>query len=193
MTTNLNPVFSVSTVLEAAQALALGHLLAYPTEAVFGLGCDPDNEQAVLSLYHLKQRSLKKGLILIASSFEQLQPYIELDAMSQIQLEAVTQTWPGPYTWVMPSKNTTPHYLRGEFDTIAVRVSAHPIVNKLCQHFGKPIVSTSANISGYEPARNAEEVFEQFGQSVVICEGNVGGLGKPTTIRDAITGEIFRG
>lgn len=180
-------------LLDATQALKLGQILAYPTEAVFGLGCDPDNQNAVLALCALKQRPIEKGLILIASDFSQLLPYIDLNAITETQLTAVTQTWPGPYTWVMPSKLTTPKYLRGGFETIAVRVSNHPTVKALCGQFGKPIVSTSANLSGMAPAKTPKEVFEQFAGAVAISEGEIGTLDKPTIIRDARTGEIFRG
>src|SRR5512143_218632 len=131
---------------EAVRVLHHGGLIAYPTEAVYGLGCDPRNADAVLRLLNLKQRPWQKGLILIAADLAQLDPYLlPLDEMMRAR---VVPTWPGPNTWLLPARVETPHWLRGEHDTLAVRVTAHPVAAALCRAFGGPIVSTSANLAG---------------------------------------------
>ena len=128
-------------ISQAVAALRQQQVIAYPTEAVFGLGCDPLAEAAVMKLLAIKQRPVEKGLILVAANFEQLKDYIDLDKLSAERLSEIEATWPGPYTWVMPSKPTVPKWLTGQFDSIAVRVSAHPSVQALCVEFNGPITS----------------------------------------------------
>ena len=168
------------------------NVIAYPTEAVFGVGCNPDSETAVMRLLELKQRPIDKGLILIAASFDQLKPYIDDSMLTDAQREAVFARWPGPVTFVFPAPATTPRWLTGRFDSLAVRVTDHPLVVALCQAYGKPLVSTSANLSGLAPCRTVEEVRAQFGEDFPVVEGNTGGRLNPSEIRDALTGEQFR-
>lgn len=174
------------------ELLKQNKVIAYPTEAVFGLGCDPDSQDAVESLLILKQRSWKKGLILIAANLQQLTPYIDTSLLSAEQMQRVLATWPGPVTWIMPVKKNVPKWLTGEFDTLAVRVSAHSVVQMLCQQFGKPLVSTSANLSGMAPCRTYDEVINQFGYDFPVIDANVGERENPSEIRDALTGELIR-
>ena len=178
---------------QVVKALNNGDVIAYPTEGVFGVGCDPDNEFALHQLLKVKQRPREKGLILIAASIEQLLPYIDLAQLNNDQINRIKFTWPGPVTWIVPvNKNTLP-LVTGQFDSIAVRVSAHPQVKAICSAFGKPITSTSANLSGYEPCRTVLEVEEQLGDlGVVVFQGEIGNRTQPTEIRDAKTGETLR-
>ncbi|WP_049689310.1 L-threonylcarbamoyladenylate synthase type 1 TsaC [Yersinia aldovae] len=180
---------SLKNVLRALQQ---DEVIAYPTEAVFGLGCDPDSEKAVNALLALKQRPWQKGLILIAANYEQLKPYVDDSALTDAQRETIFSVWPGPVTWVIPASPETPLWLTGSFDSLAVRVSAHPLVQKLCSQYGKPLVSTSANLSGQEPCRTEEEVRIQFGSSLPVLSGEVGGCLNPSEIKDALTGKQFR-
>ncbi|CNL17716.1 sua5 YciO YrdC YwlC family protein [Yersinia intermedia] len=177
---------------DVLQALQQEEVIAYPTEAVFGLGCDPDSEKAVNALLALKQRPWQKGLILIAANYEQLKPYIDDAALTDSQRETIFSVWPGPVTWVIPARPETPRWLTGSFDSLAVRVSDHPLVQQLCSQYGKPLVSTSANLSGQEPCRTTEEVRIQFGSSLPMLAGLVGGRLNPSEIRDALTGKQFR-
>ena len=175
------------------QTLNQGKLIAYPTEAVFGLGCDPDNERAVKSLLDLKKRPMSKGLILIASSTEQLSPYVDFSQLNPEQSQRVMDSWPGPHTWVLPKTERVRSWLSGQFDTLAVRVSAHPVVRSLCDEYGKPIVSTSANLSGDEPCRMVEEVSQKLGEWLgFIVEGECDPDANPSEIRDARTNQILR-
>ncbi|MTD39382.1 L-threonylcarbamoyladenylate synthase type 1 TsaC [Erwinia sp. CPCC 100877] len=167
-------------------------VIAYPTEAVFGVGCDPDSEEAVNRLLALKQRPVEKGLILIAANYAQLTPYIDDSWLDETQREAVFSRWPGPVTFVFPAKPTTPRWLTGRFDSLAVRVTDHPLVVKLCQAYGKPLVSTSANLSGQPPCRSAREVAAQFGADFPVLAGETSGRQNPSEIRDALTGELIR-
>ncbi|HVV67589.1 MAG TPA: L-threonylcarbamoyladenylate synthase [Gammaproteobacteria bacterium] len=178
-------------IIPAVEALQNGGIIAYPTEAVYGLGCDPLNQEAVLRLLVLKKRPVAKGLILIAATWEQLVPYVE--PVSTEVMAKVLSTWPGPFTWLFPVSPKTPDWIRGEHRTVAVRVTAHPIACALCSHFARPMVSTSANITGQAPARDADSVNKMFAMGVeVIVQGEVGGLLQPTEIRDVVTGKILR-
>ena len=180
---------SVEFCVHQLQAAAV---IAYPTEAVFGLGCDPDSEAAVMRLLALKQRPVEKGLILIAAGYRQLMPYIDDSSLTDEQRERMFSRWPGPVTWVLPARSTTPVWLTGRFSSLAVRVSDHPGVIELCQRFGKPLVSTSANLSGMEPCRDAAGVLAQFGADFPVVNGKTGGRQNPSEIRDVLTGELIR-
>ena len=184
----MNNNLPTDPIADAIEVLNKENVIAYPTEAVFGVGCDPDSEVAVNRLLALKQRPMDKGLILIAASFEQLKPYID-DSMLT---DAVFARWPGPVTFVFPAPATTPRWLTGRFDSLAVRVTDHPLVVALCQAYGKPLVSTSANLSGLPPCRTVEEVRTQFGTDFPVVSGETGGRLNPSEIRDALTGELFR-
>lgn len=174
------------------KALRQQQVIAYPTEAVFGLGCDPDSGRAVEVLLTLKKRPKDKGLILIADNYEQLLPYIDDSLLTEQQRQTIALSWPGPVTWVMPARSSTPDWLTGRFSSLAVRVTDHPLVKELCQKFGKPLVSTSANLSGQSPCRVAEEVRQQFGDDFPVLAGLVGGRQNPSEIRDALTGNFIR-
>ncbi|MES0873077.1 L-threonylcarbamoyladenylate synthase [Sinimarinibacterium thermocellulolyticum] len=174
----------------ALDALADGGVIACPTEAVWGLSCDPLDRHAVLRLLDLKQRDWRKGLILVAAAFDDLPDFVELP--SHNAMKRATATWPGPATWIFPAAPDAPRWLTGEHDGIAVRVTAHPLLRALCERFG-PLVSTSANRSGRPPARSITEVRLQFRDTLdAIVPGALGGLAKPTTIRDVQTGHILR-
>ncbi len=175
----------------ATQALHEGGVIAYPTEAIWGLGCDPHNERAVLRLLTLKQRDWQKGLILVAADMAQLQPY--LHGLNPLQLQTLSDSWPGAHTWLVPNNGAAPKWISGGRTTLAVRVSAHPVVVALCQKFGGSIVSTSANVAGTPPAKTASDVLHYFGKQLdYVMLGALGDLQNPTLIRDLVTGEIIR-
>jgi L-threonylcarbamoyladenylate synthase len=176
----------------AAAALRVGGVVAYPTEAVYGFGCDPFNRDAFDRVFALKQRPPTQGVLLIASDFEQVAGYIADDVAPDAVARA-RATWPGPHTWVFPRSDEVPAWIAGSHAGIALRVTAHPVASQLCRRFGGAIVSTSANRHGEPPAKTSAEVRAAFGAQVAyILDGAVGGLDKPTTIRDAISGDIIR-
>lgn len=170
-----------------------GGIVAYPTEAVYGLGCDPLNEAAVGRLLTLKQRPLAKGLILIAAEPEQLNAYIDFSTLNQAGKERVLASWPGPVTWLLPVRSGVPYWLYGQHSTLAVRVTAHPLAAELCRACGSALVSTSANLGGHPPARSLLQLRKQFNARLdYVLAGQLGGRSRPSEIRDAITGDIIR-
>ena len=181
-----------SRAIEAAKRLRQGELIAYPTEAVWGIGCDPFNREAVYRLLRLKQRPVSKGLLLVAAGMEQIGKLLTPLTVDQIAM--LRETWPGHITWLVPDPASEyPEWIRGEHPAVAIRVSDHPVVRELCLAFGGPIVSTSANPAGETEFRSMEEVRRQFGAGIgCIIEGELGGHGKPSEIRDLVTGERVR-
>ena len=178
---------------DAVAALRAGGVVAYPTEAVYGLGCDPRDGAAFARLFELKQRPPTQGVLLLGADFGQVAPWIDLDATPAAALERARASWPGPHTWIFPRAPGVPAWVAGGHAGIALRVTAHEPAAALCRAFGAALVSTSANRHGEPPARSAAEVAAAFGSELdAILNGPTGGLERPTPIRDAISGAIVR-
>ena len=178
-------------VQAAVHALRSSGVVACPTEAVWGLSCDPWSETAVARLLDLKERPVEKGVILVAADMGQLE--FLLEGLSVPDRDKLAATWPGPVTWLVPHHGRIPAWVHGVHPTVAVRVSAHPVVRELCRAFGGPLVSTSANKAGAQPPREAFQVHRYFqGQLDEILPGRVGKNARPSTILDLNTGNAVR-
>jgi len=168
-----------------------GGVLAYPTEGVFGLGCDPDDRVAFERIFAMKRRPPEQGVLLIAADFEQVRGWIG-DA-PEAALERARAAWPGAHTFIFPRSPRVPEWIAGGHAGVALRVTAHPPAAALCRAFGGPIVSTSANRHGEAPARSAQEVEALFGDALDgVLDAPLGGLERPTPITDAVSGAIIR-
>jgi len=139
----------------------------------------------------LKQRPLSKGLILIAHNWSDV---VNLTStVDESVLKRVQSTWPGPLTWVFPASASAPAWICGSNPSIALRLTAHPLASALCQAFGGPIVSTSANIDGQPPAKDIPTLQRYFPSGIsVILDGPLGQSQKPTSIRDVLSRKIIR-
>lgn len=177
---------------QASEILQQGGVIAYPTEAVWGLGCDPDNEQAVRRILAIKQRGVDKGLLLVASDRKQIAHLLQ--QLTGQQDDWLSNTWPGPVTWLIPDPDDCyPPWIKGQHSSVAIRVSAHPVVQDLCRAFGKPVVSTSANLAGEPEIRSRLKLEQDFASKIdFIIEGELGGARTPSTIRDLVTGATLR-
>lgn len=175
------------------QAFDNGELLVYPTEAVIGIGCDPDNEVAVRQVCQLKQRDIAKGVILVADNYSRVLKYVADHQIPMDKRTEIFSSWPGPVTWLLPKSADAPPWVTGEHDAIAIRVSAHPGVKALCTRLDSAIVSTSANLAGQEAVRTIDDARQIFGDNVIYIEGDTGGNDAPSIIKDAFTGNIIRG
>lgn len=174
----------------AAVVIHAGGLVAYPTEAVYGLGCDPGNAQAVRRLCELKQRSPRAGLILLAAELDHLPGWIDPD---ETELRALLSQTTVPTTWIMRAGPLAADWITGGRETVAVRLSHHELASALCREIGGPLVSTSANRRGRPPARNAVAVRSAFGDAVdFVLGGATGRRAKPSEIRVAATGKCIR-
>jgi L-threonylcarbamoyladenylate synthase len=175
---------------QIAAHLRRGGLIAYPTESCYGLGCDPSNRAAVLKLLRLKRRVQRKGLILIAYSYNQLARYVQpLNAAEQSRLK---DDGAQAITYLMPVKKSTPRWLRGSHDTLAVRLTAHSQARQLCRGVNSALVSTSANLSGMRPAKTYAQCQRLFGDSVWVLPGLVGKRRQPSRILAWLDGRIIR-
>lgn len=170
-----------------------GEVIAWPTEAVWGLGCDPHNSAAVEKLLKIKQRQADQGLILVAADFEQLQDMVA--PVTVCEMGRALGSWPGPVSWLFPVRAETPAWLSGKHQTLAVRVTDHPLTRRLCRVFGGPLVSTSANPSGSPAAASLAEVEKYFaGSELAGClDGELGIQDQVSEIRDLSTDELIRG
>lgn len=179
-------------IQRACQSLKQGNVIAYPTEAVWGLGCDPQNEAAVGKILRLKNRPVHKGLILVSGSIAQFEPL--LNKLSREQRDKLITSWPGHITWLVPdSDNLIPEWIKGDHQSVAIRVSGHTIVQELCSKFGGPIVSTSANEAGKEEIKSRFILEDKFADKIAgIVDGDLGKSAKPSEIRDLLSGRVIR-
>ena len=185
----------------AAQLVRAGGVIAYPTEACFGLGCDPRNRRALRRILRIKRRARAKGMIIIADCAARLAPWLSLGSRhgdSRIDKfpDEVLASWPGANTWLLPAAkcaSRTPRELRGAHDTLAVRVTAHRVAAQLCRLARMPLVSTSANRAGRPMLRSAQSVARAFVDEVdFIVDEPIGRRTAPSIIR-AADGRIVRG
>jgi L-threonylcarbamoyladenylate synthase len=185
-------VFGIDQIEGAAALLRRGGVLAYPTEGVFGLGCDPDDRAAFERIFAIKQRPPAQGVLLIAADFAQVEGWIgEVPAAA---LGRARAAWPGAHTFIFPRSPRVPDWVAGGHDGIALRVTAHAPAAALCRVFGGPLVSTSANRHGVAPGRSAQDIAALFGDELDgVLDAPLGGLDRPTPITDAVTGAIIRG
>jgi L-threonylcarbamoyladenylate synthase len=177
-------------IKQAVKVLREGGIIAYPTEGVFGLGCDPFNETAVLRLLKIKQRKGAKGLILIASNWQQVKALIKI---SSSDVATIKLSGTKPITWIFPATKRVPSWVSGKFNSVAIRVTSHPIAKKLCQKFKGPMVSTSANLVGRMPAKSVIQARKQFAKNIdFVVNGQVGNLNKSTEMRNVRTNKTIR-
>lgn len=172
---------------QAVDYIKAGEVIAYPTEGVYGLGCDPFNQRAFEKLLDLKQRPLEKGVILIAANVQQVKSLAEI--FYQPWTQSVLNAWESalrPTTWILPATSVVPEWVTGGRDTVAIRVTHHPQVKALCEALDMPLVSTSANLSGQPPIKSREICHETF-PDIPILEGSLSGLSEPSQIWDAQT------
>ena len=178
-------------IREAVRRIAAGGIIAYPTETLYGLGCDPFNGPAVLRLLALKRRAVEQGLILIASHFWQVESLMA-------PLPTATRQhvmYPGrqPVTWVLPCRAEVPYWMRGSHHSLAIRITTHPLAACLCDRWGGPLVSTSANIHGQRPATSPLSVRKAFRDELdYVLHDPAVATNRPSEIRDGITGAILR-
>jgi L-threonylcarbamoyladenylate synthase len=170
--------------------LHAGGVIAYPTEGVYGLGCRPDDGEAVRFLLELKQRPVSAGLILIAATLEQLGGWI---APTRRESGQLAREQAGAVTWLVTAGPLTPAWVTGAHASVAVRVTRHPVAAGLCLAAGMPLVSTSANRRGKPPARSALGARQRFGNRLdLVVGGATGGAAGPSEIREAASGQVIR-
>ena len=185
----MSAAISFMHLRQAAQIIHDGGVIAYPTESVFGLGCDPARQDAVQRISELKARPVAAGMILIAADRKQLEGWIDPSADEE---KALSDT-DAFVTWVVTADPGCPAWITGGRPTCAVRMTRHPIAAALCREAGLPLVSTSANRHGHKAATSALAVRRRFGQRVdYILPGSTGSAARPSEIRCARNGSVLR-
>ena len=177
---------------DAANVIKQGGVVAYPTESCYGLGCDPQNTQAIQRILNIKRRSKDKGLIIISDEISKIERYV--DCFPDVSYDEMIASWPGPFTWLLPAKSDVSTWLKGSHETLAIRVTGHKTASLLCKHSEMAIVSTSANRANQPSIRTMEDVAAQIGSEIdCISEGEIGDNHNPSVIRDARSGMVVRG
>lgn len=176
----------LSEASEAVQpgvdALRGGHVVAYPTDTLYGLAVDPANAAAVTRLFALKGRALDKAIPLIAGSVDQVRAWTRLTPLGERLAEAF---WPGPLTLVLAAARAIDARVLGDGGTVAIRVPDEPVARALATLAGCPITSTSANPSGQAPTAHPDEVERTLPALDVLLDGGSTRGGAPSTIVDA--------
>jgi len=180
----------ITEVKDVICHLKSGEVIGYPTEAVYGIGCDPWNQSSVEKIAKIKGRESSKTFLMVASSIDQLTDLIDISTLSR----QVTSSWPGHTTWLITAKENVPHWLQDEqTNKVGIRISNHPLVRELCNKFGKPIISTSANISGKEEIKNQQEFMKTFSSDInYLVDGDLGDYDKASMIIDMQTNKKIR-
>ena len=180
----------IAEVKDVICHLKSGEVIGYPTEAVYGIGCDPWNQSSVEKIAKIKGRERRQTFLMVASSIDQLTDLIDISRLSP----QVTSSWPGHTTWLIKAKENVPYWLQDEqTNKVGVRVSNHPLVRELCNEYGKPIISTSANISGKEEIKNQQEFIRTFSSDInYLVDGDLGDYDKASMIIDMETNKKIR-
>ena len=179
-----------NNISQASAIVKSGGVIAYSTETVLGLGCDPFNESAVKRVLWLKAREPGHGLILLVADLYNLKTFSQ--PLSSKQYDSIeVELDKTPTTWLVPANKSVPCWITGNQDTVAVRIAGHPIAKKLCEHCGA-IVSTSANYSDYTTVRNNNEINKWFGPYIDYVIIGAPGNQVPSKIRDVVSGKLIR-
>jgi L-threonylcarbamoyladenylate synthase len=165
-------------------------VIGYPTDTIWGFGCDPLNPASVARLLRIKQRPVEKGLILLTSNLQYCEAFIRIDPQQRAQIQLPLAT---PTTWLVDASEHCPVWIRGNHSSVAVRVTDHPLLRYLCPRLNSPLVSTSANRAGKSTVRSALQLRRQFADEVdFIATGfNSGGV-KASEIKSLASGNLLR-
>ena len=180
----------ITEVKDVICHLKSGEVIGYPTEAVYGIGCDPWNQSSVEKIAKIKGRESSQTFLMVASSIDQLRDLIDISTLSR----QVTSSWPGHTTWLIKAKENVPYWLQDEqTNKVGIRISNHPLVIELCNAFGKPIISTSANVSGKEEIKNQQEFIRTFSSDInYLVDGDLGDYDETSVIIDMETNKKIR-
>lgn len=179
-----------SAVRETAKILRRGSVVGYPTETVYGLGCDAFNPEAVKRIADVKRRKADKPFLILIPNADKL---IRLVRYKPGYLDVLARNfWPGPLTLLVPHQNQLPADLTQGQPLIGVRVSSDPVCMAIFSDFDHPLVSTSANPAGSPPAQSAREVLRHFENRIdLVLDGGERREQRPSTILD-VSSEIPR-
>ncbi len=182
-----------AAIAKAAAIIEEGGVIIAPTEGVYGFSCRIDDAAALQRILQLKGRACGKGFITLCAISAQALALTDVQALPDVALRLMHQLWPGPHTFVLPCKPELNGLLTGFRHTLALRVPSFTLLTDLLCACACPLVSTSANLSGYAPYRELAAVTQAFGDKVdYILPAPCQGLAGPTSIHDGLSGRLLR-
>ena len=174
------------------EILKNGGVIAYVTDTVWGLGCLPNNEEAVKKIYEIKHRDGKKPLILMSNEFYNLFDYLKQPIPKEAQ-KLIKKYFPGALTLVLEKSENTPDYITSGMNTVGVRIPDNEVFQEICKNIeGHTLATTSANLSGEPAALSYEEAMNYIGDKVdlVIPDFGYTAKGKASTVAGFKDNEI---
>lgn len=174
---------------EISKSITKGNLVLFPTETVYGIGADGLNEKAVRKIFKAKGRESDNPLILHISSVEMVEKLAQ--NITETEYKLIDAFWPGPFTIVLNKKDIVPDVVTGGLDTVALRMPANKIANRLIEYSGTPIAAPSANVSGKPSGTIVEDIYEELKDKVdYIIDGGPSDIGIESTVVRVIDGEV---
>lgn len=134
-------------------------VIIYPTDTIYGLGCDIFNKKAIEKIYQIKKREKKKPLSLICSDFKQISEYA---VIQNYAFNIMKKLLPGPYTFILKAKNKTPQRFIAKNKTVGIRIPDNQICLSIVDLLGSPIITTSLNISGEKTLTNPSQLTKEM-------------------------------
>jgi tRNA threonylcarbamoyl adenosine modification protein (Sua5/YciO/YrdC/YwlC family) len=172
-------------IRQAVEALQAGEVIAYPTDTVYGLGCDLFNKKAVEKLYRIKGMDNGQKLAFVCQDLSDVSRYAVMhDRVYRLMKDFL----PGPYCFILESTREVPKIVHWPRKTVGIRVPDHPVAQALCRELGRPIISSTAARHGQEPSVDPNEIDDEFGGLALVLDAGPGGT-VPTTIIDLTSDE----
>jgi|SRR3989344_1777907 len=160
---DLNKGYS-DVIRETVNVLNSGGTIIYPTDTLYGLGANAINEIAVRKIFRIKDRSFSKPLPVIVRDYSWVKKLANIKPGNE---EIMKKVWPGKVTIVLTKKDIVPDVLTAELNSVGIRIPDYMFVDRLLAKFGRPLTSTSANISGQEPTNDINKIIEVFSKSII--------------------------
>ncbi|MCC6648811.1 MAG: threonylcarbamoyl-AMP synthase [Polyangiaceae bacterium] len=167
-------------IARAVDALERGQVIAYPTDTVYGLGCDLTNKKAIDLLYQTKGMDRSKQLAFICADLADIARYAIVE---NHQYRVLKRLLPGPYCFLLQATREVPRLVQSKQKTVGIRVPRHEVTQALVRALGRPVISTTANPPGEEPLVDPREISDRFGGVELVLDAGGGGL-VPTTVVD---------
>lgn len=170
-------------IRRAVEALEAGEVIAYPTDTVYGLGCDLMNKKAIDRLYAIKGMDRAHNLAFVCSDLSDIARYAIVE---NHQYRVLKHLLPGPYCFILEATREVPKLVQMKKKTVGIRVPNNAIIQAIAKELGRPVVSTTAQRAGEDPFVDANEIDDAFKGLGLVIDGGAGGL-VPTSVVDLTT------
>ena len=177
----------VRLVSQVVKRLEQGALIAYPTDTIYGLGCDIFNQRGIRNIYQIKKRDPRQPFSFICADLSDVANYAQV---SNFAFKIMKRHLPGPYTFVLEATRIVPGSLTTRQKTVGIRIPDDPITLAIVRELGHPLVTTSANISGQEPLHDPQEIEAVMGRMLDLVVDGGKRLGDPSTIISLIDDRV---